>query len=170
MLKERDIPQAMTSARAAARCEGLGAVDARPGLRGRRRLARPVAPGFRWFPKGRQRQGQAKAQSYGVFPECRAQAKILPKLCLDCRKPMRHPASIALTENLKAGGTGANDRLGDPNEKPMFDDARDCGQTVRQTIRIANGAKMAIHDKVAIVGHERLAAGIFAQADFALAA
>jgi hypothetical protein len=83
---------------------------------------------------------------------------------------MRLPASIKLTENLQAGGTGANDGLGDSDEKPMFDDARDFGQTVRQTIGITNGTKMAIHDKVTIVGHESLAAWSFAQADLAIAA
>ena len=73
-------------------------------------------------------------------------------------------------KNLDAGRTGADHRLGNPDEEPMFDDAGNGGEPVRQTVRIGNGTEEAIHDIVSIVADESLAAGSFPQADLAIAA
>jgi len=87
-----------------------------------------------------------------------------------CKEPKRLPASIELTENLDAGGTRADYGLGDSNEEPMFDDAGDCGQMLRQSIWAGNGAEEAIHDVVPIVAYESLPLGVLRKRTLALAA
>src|ERR1700740_1930253 len=79
-------------------------------------------------------------------------------------------ASIELAKNLDAGRTGADHRLGDSDEEPVFDDAWNGGEPVRQILRAGNGAEEAIHDIVSIVADESLAARSFPQAELAIAA
>ena len=165
MLKERDIPLATTSARAAAKCDGLGAARRLVRRGGGRGLLGPASARGN---QGSKQERKAKNQIHRVFFKSCAQAKTSSNHAARCRTT--RPASIELAKNLDTRRTGADYRLGNPDEEPMFDDAGNGGEPVRQVVRIGNGAEEAIHDIVCIVTDESLAAGSFPQADLAFAA
>lgn len=149
MLKERDIPEAATSLRAAAKCAasaaGLGsagpAFGGAPAPAGSAAAA-PAAANQEPSKRARQRPERIRHFSKLVRKFKTPGDASIGEAPRGAKKTSKHiggaAVSIELAKDLDAGGAGADHCFGDAKEQPVFDDARDGDEAQREVFGIWN--------------------------------